>query len=295
MGALDGKVAIVTGAGRGVGRGTALSLAQHGATVLVADIGVEMDGSQPRNTEADGVVAEIKAGGGNASASYTDVANFQQVEAMVEGAVKQYGRIDIVVSHAGIVRRKMVWELDEDDWDAVLDVHLKGTFACMRFAIPHMIEQKWGRIVNTLSPAGIVQGAARRGNYGAAKGGIYALTQSAAVELAGTGVTVNAVCPSTSDTRLLRTSIEEVMQGADSPQTRAIISAIKPTPPEDVAPITTYLCTEEAADITGKFFYSNGGEIQTLQPIQYKPLLNKDGRWELDELTEAMRGVKDSI
>ena len=293
MGALDGKVAIVTGSGRGIGRATAVTLAQHGATVVVADPGVEMDGTKPAHTHADETVQEIESHGGKALASYTDVSDFNAAGSLMADAVGRFGHVDIVVNNAGLARRRMIWDMSEQDWDAVLDVHLKGTFNCTRWALPHMIKQRWGRIINTLSPAGIMNGTARRGNYGAAKGGIYAFTNVAAVELADTGVTANCVCPSTSDTRLLRTSLEEAAQ--ESEATAAVIRTIKPTPPAHVAQITAYLCTEEASDISGRFFYSNGGEIQTIQPLQLKPLLNKDGMWALDELTKAMAGAKGNL
>ncbi len=296
MGLLDKKVAIVTGAGRGIGRATAIMLAKHGATVVVNDPGVQMDGSRPSHAEADGVVKEIVSAGGKASADYSDVSDFRQVERMAAETVRRHGRLDILVNNAGTARRKLIWEMAEEDWDKVLDVHLKGTFNCTRNALPPMRAQRWGRIVNTLSPAGIMQGSPRRGNYGAAKGGIYAFTNTLAAELAGSGVTANVICPASAETRLLTTSIEEALKGEAageiSPEAAAFIKSIKPTPPEDVAVVTAYLCTEEAADITGKVLYADGPVIKTIQPLTFKPLLSKEGHWSVEELVQAMRGKK---
>ena len=295
MGALDGKVALVTGSGRGIGRATVLSLAKHGAMVVVNDIGGEMDGSQRMHSPADDVVKEIEAAGGKAVANYADVSNFQQVQQMIDGTVNQFGHLDIVVNNAGLARRQLIRDMSEEDWDLVLGAHLKSTFNTTHFAIPHMVSRGWGRIVNTLSPAGIMSGSPRRGNYGSAKGGIFAFTNVASVELADTGVTVNCVCPSTSDTRLLRTSIEEVLQGGESAEAEAFIKSIKPTDPAHVATLTTYLCSDAASEITGRFLYSNGGEIQSLQQIQLKPVLTKDGAWELDDLIKAMESAKATL
>ncbi len=299
MGLLDSKVAIVTGAGRGIGQATAKMLAKHGATVVVNDPGVEMDGSRPRHAIADGVVEEIAAAGGKASADYSDVSDFKQAAKMAEATVKKHGRIDIMVNNAGTARRKLIWEMSEDDWDKVLDVHLKGTFNCTRNVLPHMRAKKWGRIINTISPAGIVQGSPRRGNYGAAKGGIYAFTNTLAVELAGSGVTANIICPASAETRLLTTSIEEALKGEASgevsPEAAAFIRSIKPTPPEDVAVVTAFLCTEEAKDITGKVFYADGPVIKTIQPLTYKPLVAKEGRWTVEGLVQAMRGKRGEL
>jgi len=290
MGLLDGKVAIVTGAARGVGRGTAMTLAALGAAVVVNDVGVEMGGEKPRHSEADNVVSEIKKAGGKASANYADVSNFKQVGDMVKDAVKKYGHVDIIVNNAGVVRRKLLVEMSEDDWDTVLDVHLKGTFNGTRWALPYMLERKWGRIVNTLSPAGIVSGSPRRCNYGSAKGGIYAFTQSIASEVVGTGVTCNCICPSTADTRLLRTSVEEAM--AQGGEAEAFIKSIKPTPPEDVASVTAFMCTNEAAWVNGKMLYSNGGEVRYLKPIELMPLVKQEGRWKVEDLVREMQKFK---
>ncbi|MCH7553838.1 MAG: SDR family oxidoreductase, partial [Chloroflexi bacterium] len=186
-------------------------------------------------------------------------------------------------------------ETTTEEWRRSMAVNLDGPFFTCRAVLPGMVERGWGRIVNTLSPAGIMSGSPRRGNYGSAKGGIFAFTNVASVELADTGVTVNCVCPSTSDTRLLRTSIEEVLQGGESAEAEAFIKSIKPTDPAHVATLTTYLCSDAASEITGRFLYSNGGEIQSLQQIQLKPVLTKDGAWELDDLIKAMESAKATL
>jgi len=191
---LQGKVAVVTGSGRGVGRGIALALAREGAKVVINDVGCEVDGRGSAQDPAAQVVNEIKAMGGDAAPNYDSVASFSGAENIIKTAVEKFGRIDILVNNAGIVRDKSIAKMTEDDFDAVLAVHLKGTFNCGRHAIPIMREQGYGRVINITSSAGL-RGNFGQSNYGAAKAGIMGLTLVWAIELGKYGVTVNAMAP----------------------------------------------------------------------------------------------------
>ncbi len=201
MALLDGKVGIVTGAGRGLGREHALGLAKRGAKVIVNDLGTAVDGRGTDNMPAEQVVAEIKAAGGEAIANYADVTNWEQSEALIQLAYDTWGKLDILVNNAGILRDRMIWNMTEDDWDAVMSVHCKSTFVCTRHA-----SVRWrsefkktnkpvnGRIINTVS--GAMFGSTGQSNYGAAKAAIMGFTLASALEFASMGVTVNAIRPS---------------------------------------------------------------------------------------------------
>jgi NAD(P)-dependent dehydrogenase (short-subunit alcohol dehydrogenase family) len=282
VGLLEGKVALVTGAGRGIGRGEALLLAREGATVVVNDVGASTGGEGADQTPAEEVVAEIKKAGGNATADYTNVADFAAVEKMIQGAVDQFGRLDILINNAGILRDRMVFNMTEEEWDAVMAVHLKGTFNCTRHATAYWRarskagEQVSGRIINTSSPSGLY-GNAGQSNYGAAKAGIAAFTIIAAQEAQRFGVTVNAVSPSA------RTRMTEQAFGTIS----APDEGFDPFDPDNIAPLVAYLATDDAAGITGQVFAIRGGHISLLQGWQPGPSIEKDGRWEPSELVDA--------
>jgi NAD(P)-dependent dehydrogenase (short-subunit alcohol dehydrogenase family) len=190
---LKGKNAVVTGAGSGIGKAVALGLAAEGANIVVCDLGGGVDGKGSGTTLADETVAECKKLGVHAVPQYGSVADFKAAEAMIKACVENFGRIDILVNVAGIDRARMIWNLSEEDWDVVIAVHLKGTFNTIRHAAPLMREQKYGRIVNTISEAFV--GTVGHVNYGAAKGGIASLTYAVAWELGRYGVTCNAICP----------------------------------------------------------------------------------------------------
>ena len=194
MGLLDGKVAVVTGSGRGIGRGIALELAKEGAKVVINDAGVDVNGRGSDTDPATQVVKEIEAGGGGAVANYGDVSKWDQAEGIIADAVKNFGSIDILVNNAGILRDKSLLKMEEDDFDAVIAVHLKGTFLCTRHAAPIMKEKGFGRIVNIVSSAGL-RGNFGQTNYSAAKAGIAGMTLTWAIELGKYGITVNAMAP----------------------------------------------------------------------------------------------------
>jgi NAD(P)-dependent dehydrogenase (short-subunit alcohol dehydrogenase family) len=263
MGLLDGRVAVVTGSGRGIGRGIALCLASEGAKVVVNDPGSTVDGRGKEGDPAHEVVEEIKQAGGQAVVNYDSVADFAAAERIIKTAVERFGRIDILVNNAGILRDKSVVKMDESDFDAVLGVHLKGSFNCGRHAIPFMREQSYGRVINITSSAGL-RGNFGQSNYSAAKAGIMGLTFTWALECGKYGITVNAMAPA-GLTRMV--GLIPGMEG-------------KPMAPEmdpnQNAPMVAFLASEKAAHVNGQIFGRRGFAFtifQTPRPIasMYKP------------------------
>lgn len=248
----EGKIAIVTGAGRGIGREHALSLARHGAKVVVNDLGGERDGTGTDVSPAQQVVDEIVAGGGEAIANGDNVADWDGAKRMVDMAIETFGGLDAVVNNAGILRDRMLANMTEQEWDAVINVHLKGTFAPARHAAAYWREQSKagnavaGRIVNTSSVSGIY-GNVGQSNYGAAKAGIAAFTQITSMELGRYGVTVNAVAPVA-----LTRMTEDLGPAPETDEEREARS------PKWIAPIVTWLVSDEAADVTGRVFEASG-------------------------------------
>jgi len=280
---LKDRVAVVTGAGRGIGRGIALLLAQEGAAVVVNDLGGNVDGSGADTTPAQEVVDTIRAAGGRAIANADSVAEFRSAENIVQTAVKEFGRIDILINVAGILRDRMVFNLSEDDWDSVIRVHLKGTWNTCRHASAVMRQQKFGRIVNFSSTSGLY-GNSGQANYGAAKDGVAALTRVISRELGKYGVTVNAIAP-VAATRMTAT----VGQAARDARAKRGITAGAPTTqlrmePEDVAPMVVYLTTDAARDINGQFFLIRGGVISLLNGPAPARTIVKRGRWTPQEI-----------
>ncbi|MHA6759603.1 3-oxoacyl-ACP reductase [Streptacidiphilus sp. PAMC 29251] len=260
---LAGKTAVVTGAGRGLGRAEALELARLGASVVVNDFGAPgRDGSGAASpAPADETVSAILAEGGQAVAHYGDVADLDAARALVELAVSTYGQLDILVNNAGILRDRMVFSMSEEEWDSVIQVHLKGHFATTRFAAAHWRDRAkaagapvYGRIVNTSSEA-FVGGSAGQPNYAAAKGGIVGLTSSCATALARYGVTSNAICP-----RARTRMTEDVFVGGMG----APDQGLDPLAPEHVSPLVGYLASPAAQRVNGQVFVVHGGMVAVL-------------------------------
>jgi NAD(P)-dependent dehydrogenase (short-subunit alcohol dehydrogenase family) len=284
---LSGRVAVVTGAGRGIGRGVARALAAAGAKVVVNDFGVAVDGSAPSAGPAHEVVREIEAAGGEAVASVESVADFAAADRIVDAALSHWGRLDILVTCAGILRDRMVFNMSEAEWDAVLAVHLKGTFSCVRHACVPMREQRYGRIVTLTSGAGLF-GNPGQANYGAAKSAIGGLTKVAARDLGRYGVTVNAISP-VAGTRM--TVTESYLKARELRKQQGIqredrgTGEIEHLDPDDVAPMAVFLASEAAGTVNGQFFLCWGGNVALLsQPRPERTLFKPDGVWTLDEL-----------
>ncbi|WKX70073.1 3-oxoacyl-ACP reductase [Streptomyces sp. XD-27] len=267
---LQGRTAIVTGAGRGLGRAEALELARLGAHVVVNDHGVPgRDGSGAASpAPAEQVAAEIRAAGGSALAHAGDVADFAQARALVELAVDTYGALDILVNNAGILRDRMVFSMSEEEWDSVIRVHLKGHFNTTRFAAAHWRQRAkaaggpvHGRIVNTASEA-FLAGSPGQPNYAAAKGGIVGLTTSTAAALARYGVTANAICPR-ARTRMTEDVFAAVPTGRAGDPGEA--AGPDPLAPEHVAPLVGYLASPAAAKVSGQLFVVHGGMVAVLE------------------------------
>jgi len=275
---LQGKVAVVTGSGRGIGRGIALALAREGARLVVNDIGCEVDGRGSAQDPAANVVREIEALGSEAVPSYDSVASFEGARAIVETAVKAFGRLDILVNNAGIVRDRSIQKMTEEDFDAVVAVHLKGTFNCGRHAIPIMREQGYGRIINITSSAGL-RGNFGQSNYGAAKAGIMGLTLVWAIELAKYGITVNAMAPA-GLTRMVGT-IPGMAEKEPPPELN----------PELNGALVAFLASEKAAHVNGQIFGRKGFGFTLFQLPRPIAMLYKPGGLTAAEIAENFDAV----
>ena len=279
VGLLEGRVAIVTGAGRGIGRAHALELARHGARVVVNDYGVSLAGEGTGESPAEQVVDEIREAGGEAVANAADVADFAQAEALVQQAIETFGGLDVLVNNAGFVRDRMLVNTSEEEWDAVIRVHLKGHFAPLRHAGAYWrAESKAGRqrearVVNTSSGAGL-QGSVGQATYSAAKAGIAGLTLVAAQEMGRYGVTVNAIAP------VARTRMTE---GAFDTSAMAL--------PEDNSPIVAWLASAEAGDVTGRVIEIDGGTVTLETGWRHGPARDLGRRWEAGEVGAALRAL----
>lgn len=280
MGKLDGKVAIVTGAGGGLGRCHALGLAAEGAKVVVNDLGGSRDGSGAGHSMADGVVAEIKSKGGEAVAHYGSVTNEADAAGMVAKAVEAFGRLDILVNNAGILRDRTFKKMTHAEWDIVIDVHLRGTYLVTRAAWDQMLAQaEGGRIINTSSTSGLI-GNFGQANYGAAKAGIAGFTRVLALEGMKSGITVNTLAPAA-----FSRMTEDIMQEGQADRFA----------PDKVSPVVVWLCTDDAKDVTGRQFCVGGNRIsllswQVLTIGQHAP---KDAPWTVDEVDAAMKASRE--
>jgi NAD(P)-dependent dehydrogenase (short-subunit alcohol dehydrogenase family) len=288
MGALDGRVAIITGAGRGIGREHALLFAQEGAKVVVNDLGGAIDGSGDDRSPAQQVVDEIKTAGGEAVANSDNVADWEGGRRLIDAAVDAFGDFNVLINNAGILRDRMLVSMEEAEWDAVIHVHLKGHFVPTRWAANHWREQsKAGKqvdaaIVNTSSTSGLI-GNPGQTNYGAAKAGIAAFTVIAAQELQRYGVRVNAIAPAA------RTRMTEATPGlSDVVKAPTDTARFDVWDPANISPLVAYLASE-SCPATGKVFLVQGGKVQTFQPWTLTDMIDKNDRWTVAELQSEMK------
>jgi NAD(P)-dependent dehydrogenase (short-subunit alcohol dehydrogenase family) len=272
VGALDGKVIAITGSGRGIGRAVALAAAAEGAAVVVNDYGVSMDGNEPTSEVADAVVDEIKSAGGRAVANANSVTTMAGGASIVQSAVDTFGRIDGVVCVAGILRERMLFNMSEDEWDPVIETHLKGTFTVFRAAAPLFREQKSGTMIGFTS--GAFAASVAQANYSAAKGGIVSLVRSAAAGMRKYGVTANCIAPV-----------------AKSRMSGQVPFGLEMGEPEDVAPMVCFLLSDQSRDVTGQVYTANAGRIAVWnQPVEVREM-RKDGRWTVDEIASRFSEV----
>jgi len=277
MTSLDGRIAIVTGAGRGLGRAHALELGRRGARVVVNDVGAALDGSSTDEQPAQRVVDEIEAAGGEAVAHYGDVSSFQDARALIGFAVERFGQLDVLVNNAGILRDRMIFNMDEDDWDAVIRVHLKGHFCTSRWATAYWRDRSkasggpvFGRIINTSSEA-FLFGSAGQPNYAAAKAGITALTLATAQSCHRYGVTANAICP-----RALTRMTESM--GLD----RDLFA------PEHTARLVAFLASQEAAGVSGQVFVVWGGTLRVMGAPTVEEEIVSEGALSAEEIADRL-------
>lgn len=283
-----GRVAVVTGAGRGLGRAHALALAAEGAKVVVNDLGVGLDGSGSGTGPAQQVVKEIRAAGGEAVAHNGDIATSEGAASLVATALDSFGRLDTLVNNAGFLRDRMLVNLDEDDWDAVMRVHLKGHFLPLKHAAAHWrAEAKAGRtpvarVVNTSSGAGLL-GSVGQGNYAAAKAGIVGLTLVAAAEMGRYGVQVNVIAPA-ARTRMTEATFAETMAAPGE-------GAFDAMAPENVSPLVVWLGSAASAGVSGRVFETEAGRITVMEGWRPGPTADKGARWTPAEAGAAVTGL----
>ena len=281
MGMLEGKVALVTGAGGGLGRAHAMLLAREGASVVVNDLGGARDGTGSSNTMAQKVVEEIKAEGGQAIANYGSVTNRDDAIAMVEDTVSAFGKIDILIANAGILRDKSFKNMDDEMWDVVMDVHLRGTYLSTKAAYDKMLEQgNGGRIIMTSSTSGLL-GNFGQTNYGAAKAGIAGFMRCLWLEGIKYGITVNVLAPTATSRFTTDILPEEVQENF---------------PPEAVSPAVVWLCSDEAKEISGRQWLVAGNNVSLLS-WQLTPIATRnlsEGFWEVDEIGEKILESKEN-
>ena len=281
---MDGKVAIVTGAGRGIGREIALHMAAEGAAVVVNDLGGEVDGSGGGRI-ADEVVAEIQAAGGQAAPSYDSVATVEGGRAIFQAALDAFGRLDVLVNNAGILRDRTLFNMEEADWDAVLDVHLRGHYCCTRPFARYIREQNDpGKRVICFSSVSGLYGNFGQSNYGAAKAGIAGFSRVLALELAKYGATSNVISPGAATRMTI-----PLMEGRGAPP-----SDVAQRGPEHIAPVVTWLASERAQHITGQIFHVGRGLVGIMQQPAVVRSFKKSEVWTLEELDQVMPALMDA-
>ncbi len=301
---LEGRVAVVTGSGRGIGRGVALMLAEEGASVVVADFGGNLDGSGEEQTPADEVEEEIRKAGGQAAANYGDVSSFEQAGSMVQTALDEFGRLDILCHVAGILRDRMVFNMMEEEWDAVLAVHLKGAFNTVRHAIGPMLKQRYGRILLFSSGSGL--GASGQANYSAAKEGMVGFSRALSRELGPYGIAVNAIYPggATRMTASVPPSTGQLRAAAgiggsaararpqqqQQRQTQQESPDGTPRDPLNNAPTVAWLCSEAGGAISGQVIGSSGWQASRYSMRQVTRSISRPTRWTVEELASVIPG-----
>lgn len=288
---LKGKSAVVTGAGRGIGRAIALALASEGANVVVNDLGVAVDGKDASNFPADETVTEISKKGGRAIPNYDSVAEYESAGRIIKACVDSFGRIDILINFAGIVRSAACFEMTPEDWDAVIKIHLYGTFFCSQHACNHMMEQKWGRIISATSDA--YRGGIGCVNYSAAKGGIVSLMRSMALELASNGITCNCIAPGAATRMTLSGGLKQLIEkcleaGIISKEKYERMVSLPLPPPEYVAPLAVYLSSDFGASISGVVLGIAGGKLSVYTVPEEVRAVYKNyeqvGPWTIEEM-----------
>lgn len=290
---LKDKVGIVTGSGRGIGRGVAMLMAAEGAKMVVNDLGGAVDGSGNSSSPADDVVNEIKAAGGDAVANYDSVSTMEGGENIVKTAIDNFGKLDIVVTPAGILRDRMVFNMTEQEWDDVIAVHLKGTFTVTKFACILFRQQRSGNIITFSSTSGLY-GNSGQANYGAAKDGIAGYTRAIARDMGRYGVRVNSISPG-ANSRMTAT----VPQSARDIRASSGISGAAPQQPklelrrepEDIAPFVTWLASDKADGVNGQVFHVTGGEVSLMNNPEVARTITTQGRWSVDEIGAMFPGT----
>jgi len=283
-GHLEGKVAAVTGGGRGLGREVCKAFARQGAAVVVNDLGVSLAGQKETVSPADDVAKEIKAAGGKASSNHMDISEPEGGEGLVNQAISEFGKLDILVNVAGILRDRMIFNMTVEEWDAVIKVHLRGCFCTMRPATAHMRERKFGRIINFSSNA--AQGSPGQPNYAAAKAGILGLTFSTANSMQKYGVTCNAIWPGAA-TRMTDSIPAGRMPGAGVITSETASGT--PMDPANVPPIIVYLCSDEAGEVTGQCFGASGYRITRYTHMKPERVLMSKGPWDVEDIFKSFK------
>ena len=301
---LEGKVAVVSGGGRGIGKGIAKLLATEGASVIVNDKGTEVDGSGESRTPADSVVEEIQSSGGTASANYADVSSMDGGESLIQSAVDTYGGLDVLVNSAGSLRDRMIYQMTPNDFDSVMKNNAKSAFTTTKFAAILFRQQRSGRIVNMVADSGL--GDVGRSNYAAATEAIIGLTRTTAKDLGKYGITANAIS-ALAETRLFAGSVEERRLSNVQGPTRDERAGIGPSPeiqkwegegysdhPDNVAPLAVYLCTYASPNINGYVLGARGGSLYVYSNPEIEKIVNKWGNFtmeEMDSLFPKMMGT----